>query len=83
LAPFCAAEVELRINYHLAALATLQFWFVFEKLDGGVTAGAFYLKNIFGLPKSLVLSGASDHKLSFFISSKSYLLMRESSLAAF
>jgi hypothetical protein len=45
----------------LSTVAAFQFRLILEELDGPVAGRAFHLENIARLPKSLVLSGASDH----------------------
>jgi hypothetical protein len=61
LAPFRAAKVNLRINHRPPTLSTLNFRFILKKLHGLAAAGTIHFENVLRLPKSLVLSGTSEH----------------------
>jgi hypothetical protein len=60
-APLGAAKIYFWIKYSPPALSELKLRLVLEKLHLTVAAGTLHFKNIVVLPKSLVLSGTSDH----------------------
>jgi hypothetical protein len=60
-APLSAAEVYLGISYHLSAFAAFYLRLILEELDSFCAAGTFHFKNIFRLPKPLVLPWAFEH----------------------
>jgi len=66
-APLGTAKIYLWIKYEPPALSALKFRFILEKLYNRSAAGTFHFKNIFRLPKSLVLSGTPEHNTSFII----------------
>jgi hypothetical protein len=61
LTPFRTAKINFRIDDDMPALAAFELWLVLEKLDGMTAASASNLKNIFRLPKPLILSGTLNH----------------------